>query len=364
VKLPADAPYLEVRYELHCTRTFRTGFHYAIPEISFARELDEATWEGTDGRMEKVLALENGKASSAWEQARGKYVPALAVGGHWFAARSAARDEGLLVFLPAREGVVARVSTGYPWRAYLQFAIAPAMGRRPNPPMPGDIVASRFFLMPFRGAPEEAAKQLVKLLNWRRPTPARPSASPMSHLLATTPALTLWHEAPVVKVMRNHRPPGGEARPTIEPAAAKDEYEATQIAAYTERGLRDVRLTAGDLRGPAGMIPSACVEINPVGYVQMAAPPGEIPDILLPNRKVDLQPGRVQPFWVTVHVPRDTPAGRYEGALKFAAQDLDPIDVSFRLAVYDFALPQERHLRAPFGFRQQYLAAPYGSEQS
>jgi hypothetical protein len=74
----------------------------------FAKELDEITWEGADGRVENLLALKDGKASPAWEEARGKDASTLAVGGHWFAARSTQQGVGLLVFVPVREGAVVR----------------------------------------------------------------------------------------------------------------------------------------------------------------------------------------------------------------------------------------------------------------
>ncbi len=363
VKLRADAPYVEVRYEWECIKTFHTAFYYSIPDICFAKELDEAVWEEPDGSVEKLLALKDGKASPAWEGALGRYTSALAIGGHWFAARSTAKDVGLLVFLPTRDGIRARASTGYTWDPRLHLSIVPPMGRRPNPPMPGETLESLFFLMPFRGAAEEATQTLVKRLKWKPSEPPRPLPSPLAYPLAKTSSVTLWHESIMVKVMRNHQAPGGAARPVINLTVAKDEYEATQVVCVSRGRLSGVSLSAEDLIGAAATIPASQIEINPVGYVRTASPPGEIPDILLPNRKVDVLPGRVQSFWVTVHVLRDVPAGRYRGSLRFTATGIEPINIALRLTVYDFALPVERHLRTLFMFRPQFLSTPYGSEQ-
>lgn len=363
VTVRAGAPYLEVHYSWHCLKTFHTASYYSIPDICFAKELDEAVWEGADGRVEKVLALKEGKESPAWEEAGGRYSSALAIGGHWFAARSTQREVGLLVFLPVREGVGARASTGYTWDPRLHLSIAPPMGHRPNPPMPGETVELRFFLMPFRSAAEDAAQALIKALNWKPPAPPRALPSALAYPLAKTSSLTLWRETITVKVMRTHQVPQGAARPVINLTAAKDEYEATQVVVTSRERLQGASLSAGDLVGATAGIPASDIEVNPVGYVRTASPPGEFPDILLPKTKVDIVPGRAQPFWVTVHVPRDVPAGQYRGSLRFTATGIEPVNITLQMTVYNFALPTERHLRAPFGFRPQYLSAPYGSEQ-
>ncbi|MBM4087171.1 MAG: hypothetical protein FJ272_20465, partial [Planctomycetes bacterium] len=363
VRVGADAPFVEVRYVWDCTKTFRTVSAHSIPDVCFDKEVDEAAWEDADGRVEKLLMLQDGKASKAWDEARGAYAYALTVGGHWFAARSTKTSEGLVAFMPTREGVGTRVTTGYTWDPRIHLAVAPPLGRRPNPPMPGDKVESHVFLMPFRGEPQEAAQKLVKLLGWTRPEAKPTASSGLARLLLAAPDLTAWHEAPVVKVRRNQQPPADGARPVVELAAAKDEYESTQIVLRSEKALREVSLTAGPLVGAIGRIEARDIEINPVGYVRTASPPNEIPDLLLPNRKVELVTGRAQPFWVTVHVPREAAAGKYEGVLKLTGAGLGETSITLRLTVHDFALPATRHLRTSFGFRAQYLAAKYGTDE-
>jgi len=48
---------------------------------------------------------------------------------------------------------------------------------------------------------------------------------------------------------------------------------------------------------------------------------------------------RAMPIWVTVHVPKDAPAGRYTGEVAIAVQGADPIQAPIDLHVADWTLP-------------------------
>jgi hypothetical protein len=64
-----------------------------------------------------------------------------------------------------------------------------------------------------------------------------------------------------------------------------------------------------------------------------------------PVQRKSLAAGAVAPLWITVRVPADAPAGRYEGTVHVAAEGLAPTAVPLRLTVHDWTLPDPRDLR-------------------
>jgi len=109
-----------------------------------------------------------------------------------------------------------------------------------------------------------------------------------------------------------------------------------------------------------------------VGYVQTLEPyypvkfVGFWPDPLIPVKSYDIKAGTIQPFWLTVYIPKDTPEGDYAAAvivkgLNFAAQTLQ-----VKLHVYHFTLPQENHLKTAFDFygHEIPLRYPQGDGES
>jgi Domain of unknown function (DUF4091) len=77
--------------------------------------------------------------------------------------------------------------------------------------------------------------------------------------------------------------------------------------------------------------------------------PGWYPDALPPLRlPLALPAGKNQPLWVTVHVSREAKPGEYHGELRLKTS-LGAVAVPLRVRVYDFALPEETHLKSALG---------------
>ena len=139
--------------------------------------------------------------------------------------------------------------------------------------------------------------------------------------------------------------------------AARNEAEATQLVIRPAGPLKGLTVSKGALTGPGGAeIPAANVEVLEVRYVNVEQPtdkssvPGLWPDPLPPLKgPLDLEANKNQPFWVRVKVPRDVPAGIYEGSIKLQAQDYSA-DAAIRVEVYGFALPDRMTCTTAFGF--------------
>jgi len=85
---------------------------------------------------------------------------------------------------------------------------------------------------------------------------------------------------------------------------------------------------------------------------------------------VDIAPGRVQPFWITVHVPQECPAGRYEATVDIATasgpdKNAANTQVKLNLRVYDFSVPSLSRYQMvspmpqPFGYDYHVVPCSY-----
>jgi hypothetical protein len=185
----------------------------------------------------------------------------------------------------------------------------------------------------------------------------------------------------------------GEAPPAIlsqtaELYAAKGEYEPFQIVIQAvSQAVKCTGVVVGDLVGPGGtVIPKSSVTLYREQYIHVLGssptpwqeePPwrggkdrvsnypmgkGVYADALIPfvdpsnGQKPNharlvavpftLLPGRNQPIWVDVFVPRDTRSGTYEGVCEIVFGHGARETVKIALVVWDFELPLRPSLRS------------------
>jgi len=140
-------------------------------------------------------------------------------------------------------------------------------------------------------------------------------------------------------------------------------------------GAKGVRLAWGDLSGPdrqklpAGrirafrMLPLAVREV-PAWYLRLVAEP-PVPagryDPLVPldvsgsATPLDVDANGRLAVWVDVSVPRDAPAGRYQGTLGVSADGREDWAATLKLDVHAFVLPDARPVPAIGGFDHHEL---------
>ena len=166
----------------------------------------------------------------------------------------------------------------------------------------------------------------------------------------------------------------------VQITACRGEYEPMSFVVETQQPLRKVDVKVSPLKGKAGEIPGAAVDVCVVAPVfrRITHWPGAVnwvlvhdPDLILmkdepeeaalkedappvhkalvktmvfTRRPVDtaaLQPADVQArqqFWLTVHVPNDAAAGVYVGAVAILAENARPRKLMLELTVPDFDL--------------------------
>ncbi len=161
----------------------------------------------------------------------------------------------------------------------------------------------------------------------------------------------LWAGTNAERIYEDDPPRFGADRARI--AAARNEWEAFQVALTSERGLEGVTLQAGDLerkdgkaRIDANRIVIECVEqADVIGALRN----GPTPDPLVPWETEEVMAGRQRVAWVTVRVPPDAPAGTYAGELVAASAGNDELRLPIELEVFDFSLPDKLHFTPVLG---------------
>jgi len=174
----------------------------------------------------------------------------------------------------------------------------------------------------------------------------------------TTNCPAWWCEA-TYKVGRERALPTESAPVRI--SAARNEYEPFQIVLRPLATITNIQVSVGDLvpvnEPAAPAISSTNVQVNLVDYVPVTEPTdisgalGDHPDPLpLLNGGFDAPGQTNQPVWFTVHVPREAPAGDYEGTVRFHSAEMDFM-VPVRLHVFSFTLSDVTHTRTVYSTR-------------
>lgn len=185
--------------------------------------------------------------------------------------------------------------------------------------------------------------------------------------------LTVWPVNAIVKVFQDDFPPEKIAPARI--SAARNEKEPLQLAVRSPKAIKSVAIEV-DAPTHAGGAKLAGVDVGVVGYVpidhktsyyQSHSPtwhrkyptspgrcdgwPGLWPDPLLPRSSFDLAADRTQPIWITVVVPKEAPAGDYAGRIRLVSGGRALKEIPFTVHVWDFALPDESHVKAIYDLR-------------
>ena len=138
--------------------------------------------------------------------------------------------------------------------------------------------------------------------------------------------------------------------------AARNEFESFQIVLLAPRGaLGGFRFEASDLRTEDGSLRIESQNLRFFEQIEQFVQPspgtaqsqvGWLPDALIPIEKgFSLSAGEVKPVWVSLKVPADAGAGQYRGQIMVRADAGEPVGITVRLVVHDFAIPRTGRFR-------------------
>ncbi|HOD48959.1 MAG TPA: DUF6067 family protein [Candidatus Hydrogenedentes bacterium] len=170
------------------------------------------------------------------------------------------------------------------------------------------------------------------------------------------PNVAIWWASSGWKISQT-RPVPSKKGQALEIRAARNEAEAAQLVVRPAQALEGFTAKASSLTGQNGaVIPAEAIEVLRVRYVNVEFPSdawgtkGMWPDPLPPfTGPIRLAPGKNQPLWVRVDVPRDAVPGDYQGTIVLEATGFSA-QVPFRVHVYAFDFPDRMTCTTAFGF--------------
>lgn len=165
-----------------------------------------------------------------------------------------------------------------------------------------------------------------------------------------------------------------ETQDTVRISAAGGEYESFQVvvSSVDSAALKGIRWKISELRGKSGKIGISNITLNPVGYVETTVLPkvykgslGWWPDPLLRMDSLSIAAGERQPLWVTVFVPRGTPAGTYTGKIQIKSDKAGSATIPVSLRVWGFDIPVTPSIKTLTWVNSGYLKDfDYDSKES
>jgi hypothetical protein len=185
---------------------------------------------------------------------------------------------------------------------------------------------------------------------------------------------TLWPVNAIVKVFPDSAPPAQPVAARI--TAAGNDREPLQLALRSPRALAKVQVCVEPPQSAEGKRLSD-ISVGVVGYVPVDHPsdyyntqspawvrkspsgPGRSdgwagwwPDPILPRDTLELPAQTTTAVWITVAVGKDAAAGDYRGKVRLVAAGATVAETPFDVHVWNFALPDEMHVKAIFDCRQ------------
>jgi len=180
-----------------------------------------------------------------------------------------------------------------------------------------------------------------------------------------------------LKKLRRDKPFPGEITDRVEISACGGEYEGFQLVVLPfEKELGNIEIKVSDLlnRENNSSVGRKNIEISAVGYVHTKLPTykaeyiGWWPDPLVPLQRPYFNgigaEELLQPFWITVYVPRGTPAGEYTGELTVLPANSHPLKMKLTLRVRNFSISRTPHIKEFFRFFKSSWEAFYNREMT
>lgn len=175
------------------------------------------------------------------------------------------------------------------------------------------------------------------------------------YLIKSDHHCAVWWAEGAYKVMRD-APLPVKTGVNIKISAARNEYESFIVVINSKIRLENFRIIPGELTGEAeNKIGVENISVKKVEYVRVKKPTdaygfaGWWPDPLPCYEKPEtIFPSENQPFWITVKVPLNTPAGHYSGKVLLSSGDWN-LSIPLTVEVWNFTLPQKPSMRSGFG---------------
>lgn len=188
------------------------------------------------------------------------------------------------------------------------------------------------------------------------------------YLLSDDSLCSIWWAEGAYKIMKDNPLPE-EKGERVNLFCAINEYEPFQLVLLPKKRMDKVRIESSAFYNVSGYrIMPEDISICHVEYVTVLTPtdqygsPGEWPDPLPPyDGPFTAFAGENHPLWITVRVPLDANPGIYDGMIILTFGTWKK-EIPVRVNVWNFALPEETHIRSSFGLNTSYIKTYHNLE--
>jgi hypothetical protein len=180
-------------------------------------------------------------------------------------------------------------------------------------------------------------------------------AADYGYNLGNDESCALWWAEGTYKIMQQDPIPNGKIQP-VKMHAAGNEYESIQIVLRPHETMSNFKIEFQDFKSESGgIIAAGNITVRKVEYVHVIWPtddygkPGWYPDPLpLFYGPIDLEKDRNHPFYITIHIPGGTLAGKYIGSIQLSSDGWNE-SIPVSIEVWNFMIPENPSVRSSFG---------------
>ena len=146
-----------------------------------------------------------------------------------------------------------------------------------------------------------------------------------------------------VRLLQGAYDPGGD-NSEIKLTGLAGEVVSAQVAVKGGRDIRGLTGVLSDLAGPGGEIAwRDKARIRYGGFVPVVETQAMTADPLLETESVDVPANTAQSVWLTLEIPRDTPAGTYSGEFRVNGSPGPRKSYPVTVEVLPAKIPEPRH---------------------
>jgi hypothetical protein len=151
-----------------------------------------------------------------------------------------------------------------------------------------------------------------------------------------------FSKPPAFLIRPDHVPAADERSPRLAARDCPGQYGPIEFAVLALKGGEYTVEWTGLTSAAGRKIPPEHLEVRVVRYAKVAGPKGaEVVPLLLESMlKKNVPAGRVQPFWITYHVPEGAEPGTYEGKVLVRLDNEVKLTIPLALTVYGFTLAE------------------------
>ena len=177
--------------------------------------------------------------------------------------------------------------------------------------------------------------------------------------------VTVWSAPSTVKIQKDDINYADKGAAELHYNVVRNEYESRQLVLTATKDIKAYDIEVSDLQNGEHVIAKDFIEVYNERYIyanDTKYSPTYMPDPLIPldaareHGDLTITKDTNAAFWITIYIPKETPAGVYEGTFKLTV-DKGTADIPVKVTVNDYTLTDESTAKTLFSWRYARVGA-------